>query len=178
LNQAPKPQAPSRYLAQALDEAMANVAPVQSRGRVLEALGTLVRATGVAAPIGQLCELVNSKDAWRVRAQVIGIAHDSVLLTPFGDLAGLSAQTEVVNLGCAPSVRVSAGLLGRVLNGFGEPIDGQGPLAAGVEMPVFATAPPALTRRPITHALQTGVRAASGWASSRRPAPARAACCR
>ncbi len=153
---------PSHYLADALENALDDLPSVQSRGRVLEALGTLVRASGVPARVGQVCELVNPGDGWRLKAQVIGIAQDSVLLTPFGDLDGLSAHTEVINLGRSATVRTGPALLGRVLNGFGEPIDGCGAIEGGVFSPVFAPAPAPLSRRAITQPLATGVRAIDG----------------
>jgi ATP synthase in type III secretion protein N len=150
------------YLADALENALDDLPSVQSRGRVLEALGTVVRASGVPARVGQVCELVNPGDGWRLKAQVIGIAQDSVLLTPFGDLDGLSAHTEVINLGRAATVLAGPALLGRVLNGFGEPIDGRGAVEGGVQAPVFAPAPPPLSRRAIAQPLATGVRAIDG----------------
>jgi ATP synthase in type III secretion protein N len=153
---------PSRYLADALESPFDDLPSVQSRGRVLEALGTVVRASGVPARIGQVCELVNPGGGWRLKAQVIGIAQDSVLLTPFGDLDGLSAHTEVINLGRAATVLTGAALLGRVLNGFGEPIDGRGAVEGGVQSPVFAPAPSPLSRRAVAQPLATGVRAIDG----------------
>jgi ATP synthase in type III secretion protein N len=155
----------THYLAEALDGALADLSPVQSRGRVIEALGTLVRASGVPARVGQVCELVNPGGTWRLQAQVVGIAQDSVLLTPFGDLAGLSAQTEVINLDRVATVRAGPALLGRVLNGFGEPIDDRGPIDGGAAMPVHAPAPAPLSRRPIAQPLHTGVRAIDGLLS-------------
>jgi ATP synthase in type III secretion protein N len=152
----------THYLAEALDGALTDLPPVQSRGRVIEALGTLVRASGVPARVGQVCELVNPGGTWRLQAQVVGIAQDSVLLTPFGDLAGLSAQTEVINLDRVATVRAGPALLGRVLNGFGEPIDDRGPIDGGVPVPVHARAPAPLSRRPIAQPLSTGVRAIDG----------------
>lgn len=147
------------YLSDALDDALNGFSGIETRGRVLEAVGTLIKASGVSARIGDICELRNPGTAWQMQAEVVGIVRDLVLLMPFGELAGLSAQTEVVHLGRTQGVKVGRGLLGRVLNGFGEPIDGLGPVDAVQEYPVYAPAPDPLRRRPIVSALHTGVRA-------------------
>jgi ATP synthase in type III secretion protein N len=152
----------SDYLAAALDTALSDVDATESRGRVLDALGTLVKATGLAARIGDLCEFRNPGAAWRLRAEVIGVSRQATLLMPFGDLDGISAQTEVVNLGRAQTVKVGPALLGRVLDGLGEPRDSLGPLGSVLEYPVHATAPDPLTRRRVERVLQTGVRAIDG----------------
>lgn len=150
------------YLAAALDSALANVAPVESRGRVVDAVGTLVKASGLTARVGDLCELVDPASEWRMKAEVIGVARQATLLMPFGDLEGISSQTEVVHLGRPQSLKVGPALLGRILDGFGEPIDRKGPLDAALDYPVRAPAPDPLTRPRITRVLQTGVRAIDG----------------
>ncbi len=150
------------YLAAALDNALSDVAPVESRGRVLNAVGTLVKATGLVARIGDLCELRNTGTSWCLRAEVVGVSGQSTLLLPFGELDGISAQTEVVNLGRSQTVKVGPALLGRILNGFGAPIDNGGEIDAAVEYPIRAAAPDALTRKPVTQCLQTGVRTVDG----------------
>lgn len=150
------------YLAAALDAALSDVDPTESRGRVLDAVGALVKATGLSARIGDLCELRNPGGSWRLRAEVIGVSRQATLLMPFGDLDGISSQTEVVNLGRAQTVKVGPALLGRVLDGLGEPRDALGPLGNGFEYPVHAAAPDPLTRKRVERVLQTGVRAIDG----------------
>ncbi|GFE82383.1 EscN/YscN/HrcN family type III secretion system ATPase [Steroidobacter agaridevorans] len=147
------------YLADALDDALLDVAPVESRGRVLEALGTVVKATGVQARIGDLCELRSQDSSWRMHARVIGVQRHTTLLMPFGELEGIGVQTEVVHCGTAPSIRVGNSLLGRVVDGFGQPMDGMGPLKDTQEFPVHNRPPNALDRKRIQRSLQTGVRA-------------------
>jgi ATP synthase in type III secretion protein N len=147
------------YLAAALDEALLDVAPVESRGRVLEAVGTLVKATGVQARIGDLCELRAHDGSWRMYAEVIGVQRQATLLLPFGELDGISVQTEVVHCGTAPMIQVGDGLLGRIVDGFGHPIDGLGPLKGTQDFPVHNRPPNALDRKRIERPLQTGVRA-------------------
>lgn len=150
------------YLAHALDGALAEIAPVESRGRVVDAVGTLVKVSGLAARIGDVCELQNPTGGWRLKAEVVGISRQTTMLVPFGELDGISSQTEVVNLGNPQTIEVGSALLGRIVNGFGEPIDRKGPLEAVTKYPVRTAAPDALRRPRVSRALQTGVRAIDG----------------
>jgi type III secretion protein N (ATPase) len=81
---------------------------------------------------------------------------------PLGDLVGVGADDAVEATGHQLEVRVSSALLGRVLGGLGEPIDGGATLRAGVWRAVEAPPPPALGRRPIERVLATGVRVLDG----------------
>lgn len=152
----------SDYLAAALDQALSSVAPMEARGKVLDAVGTLIKATGLAARVGDMCELRNPGSSWCLRAEVIGVSRQATLLLPFGEIDGVSSQTEVVNLGHAQTIQAGPALLGRILDGFGEPIDGLGALVGTVDHAVRAPAPNALARKPVTRCLQTGVRAIDG----------------
>ncbi|MET0499561.1 MAG: FliI/YscN family ATPase [Steroidobacteraceae bacterium] len=154
--------APADYLSNALDVALTQIAPVESRGRVVDAVGTLIKASGLSARIGDLCELRDPGSGWRMQAEVVGVARQATLLMPFGDLEGIGAQTEVAHLGHPQTVCVGDALLGRVIDGFGEPIDGRGALDTVLRYPVRAAAPDPLTRSRIVRPLQTGVRAIDG----------------
>jgi type III secretion protein N (ATPase) len=94
-----------------------------------------------------------------LHAEVIGFRGGSAILTPFGDIAGLSSETEVVPTRRRFTVPTGAALLGRILDGFGHPIDGGGPVVGAKQETVDADPPPALRRRPISRVCETGVRA-------------------
>lgn len=144
-----------------LRAALHDLSTVEERGRVTEVLGTLVKAVGVKARIGELCELRMRPDL-ALRAELIGFRGNTAILSPFGDITGLSSEAEVVATHQRFTVPTGAALLGRVLNGFGDPIDGHGPLIAEKLGAVDADPPPALLRRPIEHVCATGVRAIDG----------------
>jgi ATP synthase in type III secretion protein N len=136
-----------------------NVDPLKKVGRVAEAYGTLIRATGVGASIGEVCELRNPLSGQKLMAEVVGIGRGLTLLTPLGPLTGLSAATEVVSRGQQATIGAGTALLGRVLNALGEVID-DGPAPNGLtQVPVHREAPNALTREPIAKAFPSGVRA-------------------
>ncbi len=79
--------------------ALAKVHAIERVGRVAEAYGTLIRATGLKAVIGEVCELRNPRgdgdQNFRLTAEVVGVSKQHTLLTPLGALDGLSASTEV-----------------------------------------------------------------------------------
>lgn len=165
-------QSPQQPLAKAPDpllSALGRVRQIERVGRVVEAYGTLIRATGLRAAIGELCELRNPPDAggdpgFRLAAEVVGVSRQHAVLTPLGALDGVSPTTEVYATGRQASVRVGDGLLGRILDAHGEPIDGRGPIAVAggppvVEVPIYAAAPNPLERKLIERPFATGVRA-------------------
>lgn len=149
----------AEYLGHALDSATKKLRTPQVRGRVVHAVGTLVKATGVAARIGDACMLINPGDDWQLEAEVVGVVRDELLLMPFGELTGISAQTHVTHLGGAPHIEVGRHLLGQVLDGFGKPAMEIRSEHDAQRYPIQAAAPDPLRRRAIKELMQTGVRA-------------------
>jgi ATP synthase in type III secretion protein N len=141
-----------------LRAALREVSTVEERGRVTEVLGTLVKAVGVQATVGELCELRTRPNS-SLRAEVIGFRGGTAILTPFGDIAGLSSEAEVITTRRRFAVPIGPTLLGRVLDGFGNPIDGRGPISGATLAPVDADPPAALLRKPVGRVFETGVRA-------------------
>ncbi|HST45062.1 MAG TPA: FliI/YscN family ATPase [Luteimonas sp.] len=159
----PGPLSPGMAGHDPLLDALARVQSIERVGRVAEAYGTLIKATGLKAAIGELCELRNPRGdgdpAFRLAAEVVGVSKQNTLLTPLGALDGISATTEVYATGRQASVRVGDGLLGRILDAHGVPIDDKGPVGATVDAPIYAASPNPLTRLLIERPFSTGVRA-------------------
>ena len=132
---------------------------IEHRGRVVAALGTTIRVTGIEARIGQGCELFEPSTGISVLAEVVGLAGDAAILTPIGDLRGLSAGAEVIVRETEATIRFGGALLGRVLDGRGQPID-DGPLLPRdlAERPLYAPAPAPMRRATIDAPLATGIR--------------------
>lgn len=134
----------------------------QVRGRVVSLTGLLVRATLPQARVGELVRLVRAEGE-PLLAEVVGLRAGDVLLMPLGDVSGIGADTLVEATGQGLSVPCGPGLLGRVLDGLGRPVDGHGDIEGDlVALPVDRAAPPALERPPITRVLSSGVRAIDG----------------
>jgi type III secretion protein N (ATPase) len=133
---------------------------VRRTGRLAQAYGATLRATGLDARIGQVCEIVDAAGRCRLRAEVIGLSGAEAILTPFGPLHGVSVGADVRIESAAATAPSGEAVIGRVLDADGAPIDGQGPLAAGVaRRPLYAAAPNPMTRTPIAERITTGVRA-------------------
>jgi ATP synthase in type III secretion protein N len=140
-------------------ERLKSVDPLRRVGRVAEACGTLIRATGVAARVGEVCELRDPVDGHRLMAEVVGIGRGLTLLTPLGTLDGVSAATEVISKGRQATIGAGASLLGRVVDALGNLIDGRGPASNLTQVPVYRDAPDPLTRMLITRPFHSGIRA-------------------
>jgi flagellum-specific ATP synthase len=132
-------------------------------GQVTGVVGLVVTARGPRAMVGELCWLSpgpgSPEGLW---AEVVGFREKQTLLMPLGSLEGLSPGWEVRATGTTHPVRVGEGLLGRVVDGLGRPMDGKGPLSGTGVYPVNATPPDALSRQRISEPLTTGVRALDG----------------
>ena len=156
------PDALGAEIDNALFGALARVQSVERVGRVAEAYGTLIRATGLKASIGELCYLRNPRGLgdqnFKLAAEVVGVSKQLTLLTPLGPLDGISVTTEVQATGKQAGVRVGPGLLGRVLDAHGDAIDDKGPVETYAEVPIYAPSPNPLTRSLIETPLSTGVR--------------------
>jgi type III secretion protein N (ATPase) len=139
------------------------VKPVSVHGRVVDAVGTLVKGVGLNAKVGELCGLV-VPGAEPVLAEVIGFTAESALLAPMGALEGVSSRTSIVAYGRAHSIHVGRHLLGRTLDGLGRTyIDERGGSpTGGVLVPVTADPPSALARKRIDTPIEIGVRAMDG----------------
>jgi ATP synthase in type III secretion protein N len=133
-------------------------ARVKLCGRVVEARGTLIRVAGIEASIGELCEL-KLLDGSTHLAEVTGLVNECVLLMPHGILDGLSLGARVNALGHGHKVPVGDALLGRVINGFGKPIDGLGDFENCEWRSTQSATPSSLERNPIDKVFATGVRA-------------------
>jgi len=133
------------------------------RGRVEEVSGVVVEAEGVPAAVGEVCRIERRDDS--VDAEVVGFRGTRTLLMPHGDVDGIAPGQPVYALGRTFTVQVGDELLGRTLNGLGDPIDGRPALLGGLPRPVRREAPAPLERPPIAEPLTTGVRAIDGFAT-------------
>lgn len=130
---------------------------LQPSGRVVSVVGNCIETSGLSLSVGDHCAVLAGAGD-RVTAEVIGLRPGRVLLMPFGSSRGVMAGDKVVSLDRGPSVPIGESLLGRVVNAFGEPLDGQGSLKAHGMGALFADCPNPLSRPPVRQLLSTGVR--------------------
>ncbi len=134
--------------------------PLRVYGRIVEITGLLIKATGLVVRIGEACE-ISSDGGAPVEAEVVGFRDGKALLMAIGDLSRIQLGSRVHSVGKKVFVRVGPGLIGRVIDGMGNPIDGKGPLR-GAEHPLFGVSPDPLKRRRITEPIDLGIRAMNG----------------
>jgi ATP synthase in type III secretion protein N len=145
-------------LVRALDQA-----PIfEQRGRIMGAIGTTLRVRGVRAKIGDNCQIVDPESGAVLWAEVVGLSGEDAILTPLGDLRGLSANSDVILRSGEDQVPYGMDLAGRVLDARLQPLDGLGPVSRSKTRPLQSPSPNPMTRSPVQTVLETGVRAIDG----------------
>lgn len=130
-------------------------------GEVTDMVGLLIASRGPVVSIGDFCE-VRIASGRSIRSQVIGFRNDRVLSLPLEETDGLQPGDRVIARTDDALLRVGPGLLGRVLDGLGRPMDGGPPIPFTANYPLYAPAPCPLEREHIVEPLVTGVRAIDG----------------
>lgn len=155
---------PFQKFGQAISNANTDLNLIKVRGKVTQVLGTIIKARVPDVATGELCHIHNPGQSEPVLAEVVGFQKQEALLTPMGDINGISNASEVIPTGSEHKVAVGPELLGRVLDGMGRPMDEatHGPLNTQSFYPVYADAPDPLTRKLIDRPLGLGVRALDG----------------
>ncbi len=145
-------------------EALEPANPVRVRGRVAQLTGLVVEASVPGVRVGDAVDILRHHHSEPLIAEVVGFREDRVLLMPLGDTEGIGPDSEVVPRGKPLCVKVGPKILGRVLNGVGEPIDVEekGPLDWEMEWPIMKPPPDPLKRRPVDRPFKTGIRAFDG----------------
>jgi len=144
-------------LASAADQHWPQAFVVEEAARAIECRGTLIRSSSIDASIGELCELRLSNGVKRV-AEVVGLIENGALLAPHDGIEGISSLTRIVPLRRGHKIAVGNELLGRVLDGYGRPIDNGLPLE-GAQSALIRRSPPHVLRRPaIRQRFETGVK--------------------
>ena len=128
-------------------------------GRITEGVGMLIRAIVPQVKMGEVCLIKRAQEP--LAAEVVGFTKDEVLLSPLGDMKGIGPSSEVIPLRMPMHIKVGPELLGRVLNGLGQPLDEEtkGPLHLHTTYPVINPPPDPLKRGLITQPISVGVRA-------------------
>ncbi|MEO8182284.1 MAG: FliI/YscN family ATPase [Deltaproteobacteria bacterium] len=142
---------------------LARTPSVMPAGRVRAVTGLAVRATLPGARIGEVVRIRRRGEP--LEAEIVGFSSGEIVALALGDVMGVGPDDVVEATGETLHVRVGPGLLGRVLDGLGRPLDGLGPLAAVTSVPVDRAPPPALDRKPVTRVLPTGTRAIDALAT-------------
>lgn len=131
-------------------------------GRVVRVVGLVVESLGPHARVGEICEVHGLPGEPLLLAEVVGFRDDHVLSIPLGGTSGIRPGARIVARGTSASVPVGPSLLGRVIDGFGRPLDGLGQVRGEARGPLRRKPANPLQRTPIAEPLATGVRAIDG----------------
>lgn len=148
----------STYLDHIEDQATGLNPSLKRYGKISSVVGTIVECTGLEASVGELYSIQTISDR-KITAEVVGLKDGKTLLMPFDRTEGMKAGCLVEHLGQSLTVKVGFGLLGRVIDANGDPIDELGSLKCNEQAAVYNDPPPPLKRNKIDKVLKTGIRA-------------------
>jgi len=144
---------------------LAAVEPLMLCGKVTQVVGLVIEANGPAGRIGGICEIHPMGNQPAVRAEIQGFRGNRVLLMPLEEIRGIGPGSLVVARNERATIAVGDGLLGRVIDGLGSPIDGKGPIRSKAAYPIYGNPINPLERKRINQPLDIGIRAINGLLS-------------
>ncbi len=155
---APSPGRGSARLHQLLQR-VRDVRVIENRGRVSQVIGLVIESEGPLAAVGEVCRIESARHDGSTLAEVVGFRNNHVLLMPLGETHGIHPGSEVVSLGRPLQAPVGDALLGRVIDGLGQPLDDAGPVEATHAVSLNLLPPHPLKRQRITRPFSTGIKA-------------------
>jgi flagellum-specific ATP synthase len=141
--------------------ALRDVNLLNFQGSVVRVSGQRVESNGPSIGLGELCD-IRIRDGRTILAEVVGFHNDLLILLPLEHITGISPGDTVTSRTSPRYITLSESILGRVINGMGEPIDNKGPLTGIDKKALDANSPPPLSREKITKPLALGIRSIDG----------------
>ncbi len=135
--------------------------PVRLHGKVIQVVGLVIEGYCPDTSVGAICE-IRPRDAEPIPAEVVGFRDGKTLLMPLGELRGVGLDSLITVRRDKASLKVGPQMLGRVIDGLGQPIDDKGPLHADEEYPIYAMPVNPMKRPPIRKPLDLGIRSING----------------
>lgn len=135
---------------------------IKYTGSVSQVIGLTIESIGPAVKVGEVCKIYPLKEQEPILAEVVGFKEKRVLLMPLGEMEGIGPGSKVEAMDTSLQVKVGDSLLGRVLDGLGNPLDGLGQIQETTTYPVMGKPPNPLKRAKIDSPLSLGVRAIDG----------------
>mgnify|MGYP005841601465 CR=1 FL=1 len=131
-------------------------------GRVKQVIGMVIESEGPGLPVGSICEVDVHKGERCVPAEVVGFREGKILLMPLGEMRGIEPGSQIRMVGGQAQVPVAESLLGRVIDGLGNPVDGKGPIEPQDHYPLYAEPLNPMERERILEPVDVGIRAVNG----------------
>lgn len=142
--------------------ALANTDTIRVNGKVSDVIGLVIVSTGPNVALGEVCRVVDKEGNEVCHSEVVGFKEGKVLSIALGEVQKISPACEIVASGKSFSIPLGDELLGRVIDGMGQPIDDKGEIKASSLRTIYREPPNPLERKRITVPLQTGIRAIDG----------------
>ncbi len=136
--------------------------PIQAYGKVSRVVGFVVESIGPECRLGTVCDIASKDGRKRFPAEVMGFRDNRVLMMPLEEMRGIGPGSRVVARQPQAYLPVGRNLLGRIIDGLGDPIDGLGPLVGETTYPIYATPINPLQRKRISEPLDLGIRSING----------------
>lgn len=143
-------------------QALQSTTLMKISGRITQIVGLVIESQGPTVSLGDLCFICSRNGEALIPAEVVGFRQERVLLMPIGEMQGVGPGCEVISAHQPLKVTVGKQLLGRILDGLGNPIDGKGSLVTNEQYSLHNVPPHPLSRRRISEKLSVGVRAIDG----------------
>lgn len=143
-------------------DSLAALSPIACLGSVTKVVGLVTEARGLDARVGSMCEIFPGNGDPEISAEIMGFREKTVLMMPLEGFRGIGPGCRVRAREEKAAIGVGNGLLGRVLDGLGNPIDGRGPIKPAAHYPIYASPVNPLQRKLIRVPFDTGIRAING----------------
>jgi flagellum-specific ATP synthase len=139
-----------------------DVDPIKINGKITDVIGFVIVSIGPNVSLGEMCTVVDKSGKEVCKSEVVGFKDGKVLSIALGEIQNIAPSCQIVSSGKSFSIGVGDQLLGRVIDGFGNPIDDKGEIKYSYFKNTHREPPNPLTRSRINSPLQTGVRAIDG----------------
>jgi len=135
---------------------------IQAYGKVTNVVGLVIEAQGPVSRLGTVCDIYTKGHMHKITAEVLGFRNNKVMLMPLEEIRGIGPGCPIVARQQRAVIPVGFGLLGRIIDGLGNPIDGKGTISAESEYPLYGTPINPLSRKRISQPLDLGIRTING----------------
>lgn len=149
-------------ITQTITKELSKIDPLVFRGRVTKVIGLVIESEGPKAHIGEICNLIDKYGRYISKSEIVGFRNNQILSMVLGDLSEIEPGTEIIATGEDLKIKVGDSLLGRVLDGLGNPIDGKGQIFSNQKRSIYTSPPNPLQRQRITKPVATGIKAIDG----------------
>ncbi|MCX7856703.1 MAG: FliI/YscN family ATPase [Deltaproteobacteria bacterium] len=147
---------------QKIREQISSLYPYKIYGKVEQVVGLVIEGKGPISSIGDSAQIFPFDDSEPIEAEVVGFREGKTLLMPLGDLRGIGVGSKILTRKQSVLYHVGDSLLGRVINGLGHPIDGQGELSCKDVVPIYRKTVNPMRKKRITEPLDLGIRSING----------------